>query len=151
MTGFEDEAWDWILSHPWPGNVRELKNAVERAVVMARGQSIGVKDLVLRHQRSGAEVPASITIPVGSSLAEARKHLVLTTFASTGGEHERTARTLGMSVDEVRAELASFLGVNGTGEKAVAESAAARAPAAPAKRSEAPRPRPTKGKAKRGR
>src|SRR5918912_842548 len=36
ITGFTDDAWDWILSYHWPGNVRELKNAVERAVIMAR-------------------------------------------------------------------------------------------------------------------
>ena len=39
--GFDDAAWDWILSYNWPGNVRELKNAVERAVIMARGARSG--------------------------------------------------------------------------------------------------------------
>ena len=34
LTGFDEPAWDWILSYNWPGNVRELKNAVERAVIM---------------------------------------------------------------------------------------------------------------------
>src|SRR6185369_14121707 len=34
LTGFDDGAWEWILSYNWPGNVRELKNAVERAVIM---------------------------------------------------------------------------------------------------------------------
>ena len=37
LTGFDEAAWDWILSYNWPGNVRELKNAVERAVIMSRG------------------------------------------------------------------------------------------------------------------
>ena len=36
-------AWDWILSYHWPGNVRELKNAVERAVIMARGDTISAE------------------------------------------------------------------------------------------------------------
>src|SRR5215218_3005385 len=36
ITGFDDAAWDWIMSYHWPGNVRELKNAVERAVIMSR-------------------------------------------------------------------------------------------------------------------
>src|SRR6478609_1180489 len=40
IKGFEAGAWEWILSHNWPGNVRELKNAVERAVIMARGEKI---------------------------------------------------------------------------------------------------------------
>ena len=29
-----------LLAHPWPGNVRELENALERAVVLARGEEI---------------------------------------------------------------------------------------------------------------
>src|SRR5215208_6566887 len=40
MSGFDDDAWEWILSYNWPGNVRELKNAVERAVIMSRGDKI---------------------------------------------------------------------------------------------------------------
>ena len=153
VNGFDDEAWDWILSHPWPGNVRELKNAVERAVVMVRGQTIGLSDLVLRHQRRADDLATTVSIPVGSSIAEARKQLVLRTFASTGGEYERTAKMLGVPADEVRAELASFF--NGNGSGAVEHSpdrAVARAAAAPTRRAEAAKPKPAqKGKAKRGR
>jgi len=55
VTGFENDAWSWILNYRWPGNVRELKNAVERAVIMARGQVITVDDITPRHLRPGAE------------------------------------------------------------------------------------------------
>jgi len=34
-----------ILDHPWPGNVRELEHAIERALLLARGDSLGVGDL----------------------------------------------------------------------------------------------------------
>ena len=37
-----------LLAHPWPGNVRELEHAVERAVLMASGRTIGAGDLGLR-------------------------------------------------------------------------------------------------------
>ena len=40
IKGFDERAWEWILSHNWPGNVRELKNAVERAVIMAQTEKI---------------------------------------------------------------------------------------------------------------
>jgi DNA-binding NtrC family response regulator len=39
------EAVRVLLAHPWPGNVRELRNAIERAVVVAEGDVIGVDDL----------------------------------------------------------------------------------------------------------
>jgi len=151
VTGFDDAAWDWILSYHWPGNVRELKNAVERAVIMSRSPVIGPEDVIPRHLRSSGEVPGSITIPVGSSVAAARRQLVLRTFASTGGEHERTARLLGLPVEEVQAELASFMGTNGGAERPVKDAAVARAKAAPSKRAESARPRTPKGKAKRSR
>ena len=112
ITDFETAAWDWILSYHWPGNVRELKNAVERAVIMARADRITLIDIMPRHLRTSGEVPTSLTIPVGSSVSEARRQLALRTFASTGGDAARAAKLLGVSADEVRRELMVLL--NGT-------------------------------------
>jgi DNA-binding NtrC family response regulator len=39
------EALAAIEKHDWPGNVRELKNALERSLVLCRGEEIGVEDL----------------------------------------------------------------------------------------------------------
>lgn len=108
VQGFDDAAWEWILSYHWPGNVRELKNAVERAVIMSRGGLIGADDIAPRHLRSG-NVTGSITIPVGASVSEARRLLVLRTFASTGGDQPRTARLLGIGEEELAAELAEII------------------------------------------
>src|SRR5215208_4462218 len=114
LTGFEDAAWEWIMSYHWPGNVRELKNAVERAVIMCRGTTIGPSDVIPRHLRSGDGMPAALTIPVGATAAEARRQLVLRTFASTSGDAARTAQMLGLSEDDVRSELLVLL--NGAGD-----------------------------------
>jgi two-component system response regulator PilR (NtrC family) len=51
ITGFDADAKEWIMTYSWPGNVRDLKNAVERAVVMARGPIITREQLVPRHLR----------------------------------------------------------------------------------------------------
>jgi len=107
ITGFDSAAMEWILSYPWPGNVRELKNAVERAVIMSRGNTITLEDIVPRHQRA-AELP-TVTLNVGATLAEARQQVVLRTFSSTGGDAERTAKILGIDPAEVRAELSALL------------------------------------------
>jgi NtrC-family two-component system response regulator AlgB len=45
VTGFTEEARALIRSHPWPGNVRELRNAVERGVILASGDRVGLADL----------------------------------------------------------------------------------------------------------
>src|SRR5437867_3049106 len=86
IVGFTDDAWQWILTYHWPGNVRELKNTVERGVIMARGDKLTLQDLMPRHLRSPAEAPVSLTIPVGSSMADAQRQLVLRTFASSSGD-----------------------------------------------------------------
>ena len=40
---FDSEAMQMLMDHNWPGNVRELENAVERAVVLATTQTVGVE------------------------------------------------------------------------------------------------------------
>jgi len=124
MTGFDEAAWDWIISYNWPGNVRELKNAVERAVIMGHGDTIKAADIMPRHLRRGAEAPTSITLQPGATLADTRRQLVLRAFATTNGDYTRTATIVGMSPAEVRAEIASLLNGNG--------ASSAKAPAKPA-------------------
>ena len=121
MTGFDDAAWEWILSHNWQGNVRELKNAVERAVIMTRGDKIKSADIMPRHLRRGQDANAPLTVPPGATLADTRRQLVLRAFASTNGDYARTATMVGMTAADVRAEIASLL--NGTaGDSASAGS-----------------------------
>jgi DNA-binding NtrC family response regulator len=113
ITGFDVPAMEWILSYHWPGNVRELKNAVERAVIMTRGTTISMDDIVPRHLRTSSEVPSSVVLTAGATLADARRQLVLRTFSMTGGDVERTARMVGMTEPEVRSELTALVGGNG--------------------------------------
>ena len=109
VTGFADDAWEWILSFSWPGNVRELKNALQRGVIMARGEKIALSDMVQRHLRTAPE-PSALTIPVGhTTVADARRQLILKTFASAGGDVTRTAKLAGVSMDEVRREILALL------------------------------------------
>jgi DNA-binding NtrC family response regulator len=116
ITDFDSAAWDWILSYHWPGNVRELKNAVERAVIMARGDTISAIDIMPRHLRAAGEVPTSVTIPVGSSVNDARRQLTLRTLASTAGDLVRTAKLLGTSPDEVRHDVMELLSDAGSSD-----------------------------------
>jgi transcriptional regulator with PAS, ATPase and Fis domain len=113
VTGFDERAWEWILSHNWPGNVRELKNAVERAVIMTRSDRIEARDVMPRHLRLAGESSPPMTVPDGASLADTRKQLVLRTFASTRGDAARTAKIVGISAEDVRAEIASMIRSNG--------------------------------------
>jgi DNA-binding NtrC family response regulator len=44
-TTISEEALSRLTEHDWPGNVRELENAIERAVVLSRGNPITVEHL----------------------------------------------------------------------------------------------------------
>ena len=131
LNGFTDDAWQWVLSYHWPGNVRELKNTIERGVIMARGDRILLSDLMPRHLKS-ADVPSTLTINVGSSLADAQRQLVLRTFANANGDAERAAKMLGMQAADVRRELLLLLdgGHGAGGPAAPAENGRAGAAAA---------------------
>jgi NtrC-family two-component system response regulator AlgB len=45
LEGFSEAASAAIRAYSWPGNLRELRNAIERAVIMAKGNKIGLEDL----------------------------------------------------------------------------------------------------------
>jgi two-component system response regulator AtoC len=45
ILDFDQEAIRTLQAYHWPGNVRELEHAVERAVVLCKGNMIGVEDL----------------------------------------------------------------------------------------------------------
>ena len=138
ISDFDTAAWDWILSYHWPGNVRELKNAVERV----GDHGAWRQDHAHRHHAAASaergEVASSVTIQVGATVSDARRQLVLRTFASTGGDLERTAKLLGVDVEEVRRDLLAL--VNGCGAATATRERTAMAGIAVADRLATPRP-----------
>jgi NtrC-family two-component system response regulator AlgB len=57
LEGFSDAASAAIRAYAWPGNLRELRNAIERAVIMVKGNKINLEDLpaeVRGHPVAGA-------------------------------------------------------------------------------------------------
>jgi NtrC-family two-component system response regulator AlgB len=47
-----------LVGYPWPGNVRELRNAIERALILARGQLLEPEAFPERIAASASEAPA---------------------------------------------------------------------------------------------
>ncbi|HKT79110.1 MAG TPA: sigma 54-interacting transcriptional regulator [Vicinamibacterales bacterium] len=45
VTSVSPDAMTALMNYRWPGNVRELQHAIERAVIMAHGPSIRVREL----------------------------------------------------------------------------------------------------------
>jgi two-component system response regulator HydG len=74
FDGFEPEALRWMARYAWPGNVRQLENAIERAVVVARGKTLRVADLpseLVGSSRPSVELELSTT-----AFAEAKSQAI---------------------------------------------------------------------------
>ncbi|HLL83189.1 MAG TPA: sigma-54 dependent transcriptional regulator [Longimicrobium sp.] len=103
LKGFAPETLEFINSYRWPGNVRELKNAVERAVILARGDMVTLADM-RAHELLVTE-DREVRIPVGTKLEMAERTLMLKTFSFVEGDHQRAAVMLGIEEDELRNRL----------------------------------------------
>jgi len=91
VTGFDAAAVQALVEHPWPGNVRELDHAVERGVLMARGDRIGVMDLGLRPAEEGGSRLEDM------SLEDVECFLIKKTLARFDGNVSRASEALGLS------------------------------------------------------
>ena len=107
IPGFSDDALQRLVRHTWPGNVRELENAVERAVVVARGELIQVQDLGASIGQSPTEEPTRPKVP-GATMAEIERHAILTTLEQTGGSTSRAAEILGISARTIQYRLHEY-------------------------------------------
>jgi len=81
------EAMDVLLAHPWPGNVRELENAIERAMVVAKGGVIRPEDLPLK-------APVAEPVPAGDTLDEIERRHIVKILERTGWNVKLSARIL---------------------------------------------------------
>lgn len=103
IAKFEDEAIDSLTRYPWPGNIRELQNVIERAVVLAEGETISVADLPvdlrnanhLPMEQLAKELPGR-GATASETPAEERQAL-LDALEKSGGNKARAARLLGLA------------------------------------------------------
>ena len=83
-----------LARHSWPGNVRELENAIERAVVLARGDTIGPDDLLLE-ERPRAEQPTGEGT-LQEALDSAAAARIRAALEAARGQRAEAARALGI-------------------------------------------------------
>jgi DNA-binding NtrC family response regulator len=114
VVGIEDDALQAIRSYHWPGNLRELRNVIERSVIVAKGSRIRKEDLpppVLSPQaRSKPE--ASVEFPVGTTVDEAERSLILKTLDATGQNKTKAAEILGISLKTLHNKLKKYRKTN---------------------------------------
>ena len=106
VKGITPEAMRLLQQHPWPGNVRELRNALERAVILCRGEAIEPAHLPEAVRRPhGAGPTPSMTVAVGTTVDEAEKVLILQTLDFTRQNKTRAAEILGISLKTLHNKL----------------------------------------------
>jgi DNA-binding NtrC family response regulator len=105
--GVSDEAHAWLAAQKWPGNVRELKNAIERAVVLAPGDVLGVADFAPR--AAAGALPADAEYPFAQTSLEALERLhIERILALCEGQKARAAAILGINRTTLWKKLRQF-------------------------------------------
>jgi DNA-binding NtrC family response regulator len=104
--GFTRETVDALSRHSWPGNVRELRNVIERAVLLCAGRQITVAELpkYLFDQNDTAE----IQLPIGVTMEEAERRIILRTLAAQNNNKTRAAEVLGISLKTLHNKLSRY-------------------------------------------
>ncbi|MBX3270069.1 MAG: sigma-54-dependent Fis family transcriptional regulator [Sandaracinaceae bacterium] len=106
-----DAARRWLLEQPYPGNVRELENVVERAVTLARTDTIELEDLP-RGAEDRAPDPGAVAIGPGfdidAYLGAIEKRILLRALDEAGGVRTEAAKLLGTTFRSLRYRLAKY-------------------------------------------
>jgi two-component system response regulator HydG len=97
LLGFHMSVETWLMSHPWPGNVRELENLIERAAVLARGDTITIDDLLLEPPSPGVTTTdPDDALPLQAHLDRAAARRIRIALARAQGRRNDAARELGV-------------------------------------------------------
>jgi two-component system response regulator HydG len=110
LKGFTPDALAALTRHSWPGNVRELEHAIERAVVLSRGDVVDAAALPAGTGTPGGQpppAPRTLAFPVGTPLAEIKRTAILETLKHVGGDKELAARLLKIAARTIYRQLES--------------------------------------------
>ncbi len=93
------EARKSLMRYGWPGNVRELENAIERAVVLSRGEIIMPDDLPeeISNPTMKEDDIISLCCPLAEALMKAERKLILNALERNSWNRQKTAEMLGIS------------------------------------------------------
>jgi DNA-binding NtrC family response regulator len=108
VSGVGEAARQLLEAHAWTGNVRELRNVIERAVIVARSGWIEPRHLPPYIQALKPGGDPTVTLPAGTTLAEAERVLIMQTLERVGNNKAEAARQLGLDVKTIRNKLRSY-------------------------------------------
>ncbi len=110
VRGPSPEALQVLLDYPWPGNLRELRQAVRRAVLVAR-EEILPEHLGLRFPQAEAPGPPAggVILPLRErtrrAVEKVEREAILEALRHTGGNKSAAARILGIDNKTLHVKL----------------------------------------------
>jgi DNA-binding NtrC family response regulator len=108
VTGFTPQAREAFMDYSWPGNIRELSNAIERAVVMSSGPVLGAEHFALTGNRPKATNGNSVSVPLGTTVADMERELIMRTLEYSSQNRTQAAKVLDISVRTLRNKLKEY-------------------------------------------
>lgn len=119
VKGVTPQVLDLFLHYPWPGNVRELENALERAVILMKGEYITEGELPPSLQNFGAGMAAcppetgeasvgGVEEAEGETLDDVERRKILRTLEETGWNKSEAARRLGITRRTLKLKLKKY-------------------------------------------
>ena len=100
-----DESMEILMNYAWPGNVRELENAIERAVVLCKGETLTPEFFPIPQDGKGPGLTRfnpdleseSFTAPLPQTVEALEKRMIGAALKKTGGNQRRAAQLLGLT------------------------------------------------------
>jgi DNA-binding NtrC family response regulator len=107
------EALETLLAYPWPGNVRELQNCLERAAILADGDTIYPKHLHLTLENfspppnplSNLDFSGTLEDVTNRAVAEVERQAIRRALENAGGDTARAADQLAVGFKTLTAKI----------------------------------------------
>ncbi|PYO20489.1 MAG: sigma-54-dependent Fis family transcriptional regulator [Candidatus Rokuibacteriota bacterium] len=96
-----------LEAYPWPGNVRELLHAIERAVILSRGEEIQPSDLP--PEVLGAAAPSPVVGVAGASLETIERQHIVATLRQVSGHRGKAAALLAIDPKTLYRKIIGYL------------------------------------------
>ncbi len=104
---FEPGTLAVAMTHAWPGNVRELKNCVERSYVLS-DEVVRLDVQPVLDIAKETDFGQCIRLPIGTTMADAERELLLATLRHCRGNKRRAADVLRVSLKTVYNKLVGY-------------------------------------------
>ncbi|HET9316946.1 MAG TPA: sigma 54-interacting transcriptional regulator, partial [Vicinamibacteria bacterium] len=93
VRGISSEAMTLLMGYGWPGNVRELEHAIQRAVILAHGPTVTVRELPPELKNPSSETSDDETLDLG----EQERNAIRRALERFGGNRKQAAKALNIS------------------------------------------------------